>query len=87
MNADDILSLGFSRDPAPASQPLRREPNSTTPWFLSIMIFIRMPVTFLFWHTYFVVIPTLNGGSVGAARGLLEIQSKCNAHGKGVEDE
>ncbi len=44
-------------------------------------------VTFLYWHTYFMDKPTLNGESISAARGLMEKKIKCNVAGEQKNDE
>jgi hypothetical protein len=72
MNKQNVLIEKFSGDLAPVSPRLQRAANSTTLWFLLIMIFIRMPVTFLIWHSYFVVKLTLIGEAISATRNLLE---------------
>ena len=87
MNKREVLIVNLSRDLAPESPRFQRAANSTGPCYFLYIIFLGMPVTILYWRTYSVVKPTLNGESISAARGLLEKQSKCEVAGQGNNDE
>jgi hypothetical protein len=78
MNKRNVLITNLGRYPAPALPRFQRALNSTKPWYFLKIIFFGTPVTFLFWHTYFVVILTLDGESIRAARRLLQEQSNYN---------
>jgi len=87
MNRRDALIEKLNRDLEPASPGFQHAAISSRPCCFSRIIFPGAPVTFLFWHTYFVVKLTLNGESVSAARGLVEIKSKRNIAGERINDE
>ena len=87
MNRRDVLIAKLNRDLEPASPGFQHAAISSRPCYFLRIVFPGAPVTFLFWHTYFVVILTLNGESISAVRGFLEEQSNCNVAGQGINDE
>jgi len=87
LNRRDVLITNLNRDLEPASPGFQHSAISSRPCYFLSTIFLGAPVTFLFWHTYFVVKLTLNGESVSAARGLVEIKSKRNIAGERINDE
>ena len=87
MNRRDVLIAKLKHDLEPASPGFQHGAISSRPCYFLRIIFLGAPVTFLFWHTYFVVKLTLNGESVSAARGLVEIKSKRNIAGERINDE
>ena len=87
MNRRDVLIAKLNRDLEPASPGFQRAAISSRPYYFLRIIFLGAPVTFLFWHTYFVVKLTLNGESISAARGLMEKKSKRNVAGEQINDE
>ena len=84
MNRRDVLIAKLNRDLEPASPGFQHAAISSRPCYFLRIIFLGAPVTFLFWHTYFVV---LNGESISAARGLMEKKSKRNVAGEQINDE
>jgi hypothetical protein len=87
MNRCDVLIAKLNRDLESASPGFQYAAISSRPCYFLRTIFLGVPVTFLFWHTYSVVKLTLNGESISAARGLMEKKSKRNVAGEWKNDE
>jgi hypothetical protein len=65
MNKRDRLLAILNRDLALALSRFQRTAYSARPWNFSKTVSPGMPVTFIFWQTYFVIELTLDGESVG----------------------